>query len=262
MSEPLLAKGYKCDAVADVQTQLNTLGYSLPVTGYFGDQTEAAVKDFQSKQGLGMDGMIGPKTRSKLFSSETPTSTPVEGKYAQIASRLGCEEAAVRAVLAVESKGSGFLPDGRISILFERHVFDRKLSDRGFAVDTFREQYPDIVNPKAGGYKGGAAEWDRLELAKTIDEDCALESASYGLFQVMGKNWKALGYRDVQDLVQGMSTEDGQIEAFARYVEANPLVKQGLTDRNWVDVARGYNGAGFANNAYDQKLKAAYDRYV
>ena len=42
--------------------------------------------------------------------------------FARAAAALGCVPAAVRAVVEVESKG-GFLPDGRVRILFERHKF-------------------------------------------------------------------------------------------------------------------------------------------
>ena len=48
-------------------------------------------------------------------------ATPLDdAAIASAANKLGCEVAAVRAVVDVES-GGGFLPDGRPKILFERH---------------------------------------------------------------------------------------------------------------------------------------------
>ncbi len=46
-------------AVRAVQRQLIKHGYSLPVTGYFGSATDAAVRDFQRKNGLYVDGIVG-----------------------------------------------------------------------------------------------------------------------------------------------------------------------------------------------------------
>jgi len=42
----------------------------IPVDGFFGPQTEEAVKKFQTEQGIPVDGVVGPRTRAKLFPSE------------------------------------------------------------------------------------------------------------------------------------------------------------------------------------------------
>jgi peptidoglycan hydrolase-like protein with peptidoglycan-binding domain len=39
---------------------------SINIDGYFGDQTEAAVKQFQKNEALQQDGIVGPKTWEKL----------------------------------------------------------------------------------------------------------------------------------------------------------------------------------------------------
>jgi len=50
-----------------VQQRLIALGYDPgPVDGYFGPQTEAAVKEFQRDNGLYPDGIVGPKTLGAL----------------------------------------------------------------------------------------------------------------------------------------------------------------------------------------------------
>lgn len=56
--------------VTKVQQSLRNLGYlSAGATGYFGDSTLAAVKNFQSKNGLSADGKVGAGTLRVLFSS-------------------------------------------------------------------------------------------------------------------------------------------------------------------------------------------------
>ena len=62
------------------------------------------------------------------------TLTPAD--YERAAAALGCEVAAIRAVAAMESSGDGFLPDGRPTILFDAHVFNRLTAGRfAFARD-------------------------------------------------------------------------------------------------------------------------------
>jgi len=54
--------------VQDMQGALHYChGYNIAVDGYFGSKTVAAVKDFQSKHGLTVDGIYGPNTAKKLL---------------------------------------------------------------------------------------------------------------------------------------------------------------------------------------------------
>ena len=63
----VLKKGDKSPEVAEVQAALKKLGFFDEVcTGYFGVVTEASVLKFQEKYKLGTDGVLGPKTISKI----------------------------------------------------------------------------------------------------------------------------------------------------------------------------------------------------
>ncbi|MGA5822216.1 peptidoglycan-binding protein [Kitasatospora sp. NPDC094028] len=63
-----LKPGARGAEVKTIQAQLNRIGHRLPVTGYFGPQTAAAVNDMIRKHpGLGRaDGVAGPRTRAKI----------------------------------------------------------------------------------------------------------------------------------------------------------------------------------------------------
>lgn len=57
--------------IKDIQTALARLGYTPgPIDGIWGRQTLAAVKAFQAKRGLHVDGVVGPLTRAALFAGQ------------------------------------------------------------------------------------------------------------------------------------------------------------------------------------------------
>ncbi len=71
-----LALGDQGDSVQQVQKLLNKYGYlsSAHVTGYFGEITEKAVKNFQKNNGLSNDGSVGTQTMAKLTGSGVKSS--------------------------------------------------------------------------------------------------------------------------------------------------------------------------------------------
>jgi hypothetical protein len=52
--------------VRDGQNLLNRFGYRLVVDGINGNATKAAVRDYQSRHGLTVDGIIGPRTAADM----------------------------------------------------------------------------------------------------------------------------------------------------------------------------------------------------
>ena len=66
----ILSFGEKSDVVKACQERLKALGYlKTEPDGYYGNDTLAAVKNFQSKNNLVVDGYLGPSTREVLDSS-------------------------------------------------------------------------------------------------------------------------------------------------------------------------------------------------
>jgi len=172
-----------------------------------------------------------------------------------VAERLRVGTPEIWAVLNVETRGCGFLPDRRPAILFERHVFSRRTNGK------FDDAHPDISNPLAGGYgAGGAAQYDRLHRAVTLNRAAALESASWGIGQVMGFNAPKVGYADVEAMVAAMTdTENAQLLCVAEYLVVNKL-DNALRAHDWAGFARGYNGSDYAINSYDIRLAAGYQK--
>ena len=168
---------------------------------------------------------------------------------------LGAGAADLWAVIGVETSGCGFLPDRRIKILFERHVFSSQTKQR------FDDDFPALSNPVAGGYgAAGAHQYDRLASAIALDRKAALNSCSWGVGQVMGYHARALGFVSAERMVAAMGdSENVQLAAMARFIKLNDL-DGALRTHDWARFARGYNGPNYRINNYDTRLAATYQQ--
>ena len=71
---PKLRPGSRGDAVKNLQSLLNKAGANIKVDGVFGRGTKTAVRNFQSSAGVGVDGVVGPRTWDKLNSGKVSVS--------------------------------------------------------------------------------------------------------------------------------------------------------------------------------------------
>lgn len=184
-------------------------------------------------------------------------ATPLDpGDITTEAKRLGIEEAAVWAVCDVESAGSGFLKDGRPKILFEArpfHTLTHGIYDR---------THPNISSPiwdrSLYGASGGH-QYKRLAEAISLNREAALESASWGRFQIMGFNHEAAGYPDVESFVWAMMDDEANhLIAFGNFCKKNNLIRY-LRDHDWTHFALRYNGSGQVDY-YAGKLARAFQQ--
>ena len=271
----ILKFGSKGNDVITIQQQLKKLGFKgvkgkdLSIDGDFGASTEHAVITFQKQKNLVVDGKVGDKTRAALL-EQNISKLLKDSDYTAAAARLKVSELAIRVFGAVEGRGVGYLKNGKPKILFERHrmyAYLRLKKGAAFA-NKMAVERPNIVNKKSGGYQGNEAEYVRLELAKQIDVECALMSASWGQFQIMGENWKELGYTSAQDFVdQQFASESFQLEAFIRFIEwktgiiDDKKVKliDALRAENWDAVFTLYNGPNYKKLGYQAKFQKEWD---
>lgn len=185
--------------------------------------------------------------------------------YQNAARRLGVPVAAVRAVSDTEASGSGFLKDGkRPKVQYEPHVMYQRLKLKFGPARAKLElaTHPDLVALKPGSYQSGEKEdQDMDRAAAIIDRACALESASWGAFQVMGFNWKTCGFATLQEFINTQYTAAGQLDTFVRFILADVRLICALKSLDWATFASIYNGPGYKANAYDTKMASAYNRY-
>jgi hypothetical protein len=248
--------------VAQLQQRLQRAGYQLDATNVYDEATVGAVMALQAASNLVVDGIFGPKSFMALMGSYQPKHLTAADLVCA-AEQLGLTLATVRAVNEVESRGQGFLPDGRPVILFERHVFYKQLQEHGIDPEPIAAKWPHICAKERGGYQGGPAEYIRLEAAKQIHLAAAYEAASWGAFQVMGYHWQALGYASAPDFVRCMQQDEAaHLDAFVRFIAHEAPLQAALKARKWPAFAKGYNGPDYAANLYDAKLAQAYAKYA
>lgn len=178
--------------------------------------------------------------------------------YKKVADLLKCEEAAIAAVVEVESRGSSLMPDGRIKILFEPHIFYRICVKKGIKINI-----SDIAYPVWGmePYGNAVHQYDKLERAKQIYEEAALMSCSWGMFQIMGFNFGHCKCSDVFDFVERIKAgPESEIDLFSKLIIAMKIDDE-LRQKNWAGFAKSYNGPGYKKNQYDIKLQKAYNKW-
>ena len=179
------------------------------------------------------------------------------GDFRRAAERLGCPLAAIMAVCEVEAPRGGFDSEGRPTTLFEGHKFYK------FTGGKWAMSHPTLcfLNWDRQFYgRSREEEWARLKAAQALDWDAACKATSWGRFQIMGFNHNAAGFPDVASFVTAMSESEGrQLDAFVELIEDWGLADE-LQRGDWKTFARIYNGPRYAENRYDTKLSAAFER--
>ena len=133
-SDALSKYGSRGDEVKLIQTKLKRWGYYYGnVDGIYGSQTLAAVKWFQSKNGLTVDGIAGPKTLAAMgITSTTNNSSGTASSsdlnllarlvYAEARGESYTGQVAVAAVVLNRVKSSSF-PNTVAGVIYQSGAF-------------------------------------------------------------------------------------------------------------------------------------------
>lgn len=187
-----------------------------------------------------------------------------ENDFKEAANLLGVPVASIKAVAEVESAGSGFLPDGRVKVQYEPHIMYRRLKEHFGQARADRElkAHPGLVATRSGSYQSlDKEDKDMNRAAQLIDRTSALESASWGAFQIMGYHWKTISYPTLQKFINDQYSARGQLMSFVKFIQADSRLLRALRQKDWTTFARIYNGPNFAANKYDTKMAQAEARH-
>ncbi len=202
------------------------------------------------------------------------------------AKELKCEPGLIYAIARQESAHSSFITIGKRTvptILYERHWFRKLTKPDKSSSSPYEKKYYDICGPayhktkrikvvtKSEKNKKSKVTWElvdaitgktpdnddiysapglsqykRLVKAYQLDKSAALQSCSWGKFQIMGFNYKNAGYTDIFAFVKDMCTGDpAHIKAFLKFAKSNATLLDGLRNNEYEKIAEGHNGASW-----------------
>jgi len=134
VASEMLVETLTTSQVKTVQTKLKRWGYYTgAVDGIYGAKTKAAVKSFQSKNGLTADGIVGQKTAQALgmtLSSSSSSSTQTSSDKYLLAKCIYAEargepykgQVAVGAVILNRVKNANF-PNTIAGVIYQKNAF-------------------------------------------------------------------------------------------------------------------------------------------
>jgi hypothetical protein len=219
------------------------------------------VAALRTRLNLSPEGGFDSAARTALFARLSNKAAPrlERADFERAAADLGVSPKLIMAVREVEAPRGAFDPQGRPSILYERHVFSRASRRR------FDAAHPRLSAPtwKPGTYGPASAQYNKLADACALDPDAAFKACSWGAFQILGENAAALGYASAFDMALALTrSEAAHLDCFIRFVRAKNLVDALRAARpgdpeSCIPFVRAYNGPGYAANAYHLKLARA-----
>jgi hypothetical protein len=179
----------------------------------------------------------------------------------QYAARYDIKASAALAFMYTETNAiTGSMVKGimKAIIRWEGHYFDRLVPAKLQATARAMK----LSSPKVGGIPNPASQTARYEIldkGKTLDVTAAISSCSWGVGQIMGAHWKWLGYASAEAFEKAVQSGfSGQLAVMFAFMEKSGVIPH-LRRLDWSAVARIWNGAGYAKNKYDVKMKAKFE---
>ncbi len=214
-----------------------------------------------------------PSQLESLISDERVSLSdyPIESDFARAALLLSCQPSTIKAISKVESGAEGAfleIPSRPPVILFEPHIFSKHTGGRfdGIVIPETEDSsgnhpkwsYLSYPKWKKGWYGPVSVQHKRLDSAVKLDRNAALMSASWGLFQILGENYRSCDCETIQEFVNGMyDSAASQLLLLCHFIRNDKRLMKAVRDRDEATFARYYNGPSYEMNQYDVKLKVA-----
>ena len=159
--------GSKGSDVKKLQQTLNRSGYKLAEDGIFGAKTQAAVKDYQKKNKLAVDGIVGTNTWGALLKANTANTTASNAK----------NTTATKAANTTATNTSGTVGTGFEYKDFSYDDFQHDAYQESETVAAAKAALESQLANKPGGYQ---SQW-QSQLDEAINKILNREKFSYDL---------------------------------------------------------------------------------
>ncbi|MDE6555451.1 MAG: N-acetylmuramidase family protein [Duncaniella sp.] len=183
-----------------------------------------------------------------------------ETDFQEVAKKLGVEVAAIKAVVDIEAGPThqGFAAPGQPLVNFDLTMFRKFAAKRGVNLSKYSKSHSPVFSPSRGSQSRA---YNRVNSARTINPNAAIEGTFWGMFQIGGFNYDKCGTSSLEEFETLMSrSERDQLDMFANFITSTGLVKY-LRSHDWASFARGYNGPGYAARNYHTRMASAYARH-
>lgn len=178
-----LKYGSRGDSVSELQKLLNQNGYSLSVDGIYGENTQQAVRDYQTKTGLSVDGIVGNNTWGALTGSNTGSGGLT---YNQILSNV--------------SGSSSYSGGGSSAGYLSQYESGKPTYTPSQAVQDAEALLKDYEGKKPGEYQSSYADQIQDVLDKIMNrEKFSYDFASDPLYQQMAERYQQQGKLAMMD---------------------------------------------------------------
>lgn len=218
---------------------------------------------------------------ARLISLKAPSTNERldRQEFIDIGASYGVPASHLAAVTRTEARGKSYNADARLKILYEPHVFHRVTKGK-YAGRTVKIQWGDKILDFKFSYRN----WKRLTYKQANDpnyfhvyklnqqerwallvklyeiEPKALEACSWGAWQILGENWRSLGYASAWDMVETLYKGEAEnFGAFIRFCRKNNVLTA-LRKGQWLKFGKGYRGRS-VGVSYVRKLKVAAKNY-
>lgn len=179
--------------------------------------------------------------------------------------RLGISTPWALAVVDKESAGRAFYTvkgEKLPSIRIEGHYFWRLLGPGPKRDRAVRE---GLANRKAGVVKNPstmAGRYAMLDRMTAIDVEVAYQSISIAIGQVMGENFKRIGYQSATAMFQAATASfDNQAAQMLSFIATDRKLVAAIQNHDYHTYARIYNGPNYKANNYHTDLKAFVEKW-
>lgn len=170
-----------------------------PLTRFAVGNAVAAKQD-RAQNALRVASLVGmqPLRSSRLEKSD----------FVRVGEERGVEAWKLHGLTDIESRRGGFDNDGRAIMVPELHKFSE------FTFQAYDKAHPDLsakkwihpakVKPGHPYTLDNSGRWDVLARQAALSFDAAIKAASWGAFQIMGFNYKALNFDTPLELVRAI----------------------------------------------------------
>ncbi len=196
------------------------------------------------------------------------------GLVQRLSEAKGLDVACALAVLCVESSGKGFEQSNqnRLIIRFENHKFwsfwgkqNSSLFQQHFQFDAVKPWTEHRFSLAGDGsdwksfHSSQVSEWEVFDFACKLDKAAAQMSISMGAPQIMGFNFRLIGYLSVGQMFDDFSAGmEGQIQGLFDFFTAQ-MVEQ-LQALEFEAFAGNYNGGG-QKETYGGRIREHYQAF-